>query len=94
MDPAERFRVFLALKGRRLIPQLAVVADLIFALHGTFSAEDVVARVIHCGVPVSRATIFRTLHNLVQANLLRRVDINGREGYAANAESNDNGDKV
>jgi Fe2+ or Zn2+ uptake regulation protein len=83
MDPVQRFREFLAAKGRPLTAQGVVVVEVAFTLSGTFDEDDVCARLAG---RVSRATVYRTLGKLVQADLLRRVQFNGRQVLVATAE--------
>jgi Fur family transcriptional regulator, ferric uptake regulator len=75
-SPTQRFADFLAGKGRSLSGLQVSVVETAFALPGTFSDDEVAAR-LHG--QVGRATVYRTLALLVEADLLRRVQFNGRD---------------
>ena len=55
---------------------MARVAEVALSTRGTFTDDDVVAETR--GV-ASRATIYRTLACMVEADVLRRVQFNGHE---------------
>ena len=78
-----RYAEFLANKGRSLTSHAARVVDVLFSFSGTFDGEDVVAAMRG---EVSRATVYRAIAGLVEADLLRRVRFNDREVYVAAAE--------
>jgi Fur family ferric uptake transcriptional regulator len=50
----------------------------IFARHNHFDAEQLIDDMKQAGFSVSRATIYRTLNKLVDAGLLRRLEIGPR----------------
>lgn len=83
MEPAQRFREFMTATGRRLTAQQAAIADMVFSFPATFDSEDIVTRLRN---EASRATIFRTLQHLTQADLVHQVQLNGREVYVVTAE--------
>lgn len=79
-SPSERYAEFLANKGRKFTTHAASVVNVIFSISGTFNGEDVVASLRGM---VSRATVYRALAGLVEAELLRRVQFNDQVVYVA-----------
>jgi Fur family ferric uptake transcriptional regulator len=53
----------------------------IFSRHNHFDAEQLIDEMKQAGLPVSRATIYRTLNKLVDAGLLRRLELGPRMFY-------------
>jgi len=84
VSPVEKFREYLATRGKRLTHERAIIVDEVFASHEHFEADELVARLAtgKNGRRVSRATVYRTLNQLVEAGLLRKVARpNDREVY-------------
>lgn len=71
--------------GRRAI--LREISDL---GRGHFSAEDLVARFRGRGESVSRATVYRTLEQLVSCHLLARLSLGGRHSLYESREGKRN----
>src|SRR5690349_2063716 len=70
--------------GKRLTPERNTVVEEVFASHDHFDADQLVNRLAQRtdGSRVSRATVYRTLVELVKAGLLRTVArTNDREVY-------------
>jgi Fur family transcriptional regulator, ferric uptake regulator len=82
-SPSERYAEFLASKGRWLTTQTSRVVDVVFSASGTFDSEDIVASMRG---EASRATVYRVVAGLVDAELLRRVRFNDRDVFVATAE--------
>jgi Fur family ferric uptake transcriptional regulator len=81
--PEERFREYLASrpKPQRFTgPQREMVAH-IFARHKHFDTEELIDDLKRAGRRVSRPTVYRTLTKLVDAGLLRRIEIGRRTVY-------------
>jgi Fur family ferric uptake transcriptional regulator len=79
LSPQERFEEFLQSRGKRLTQQKRILLEAIFERHAHFDADDVadaLARVKNAR-RVSRPTIYRTLNELVDAGLLRRMNLSG-----------------
>jgi Fur family ferric uptake transcriptional regulator len=53
----------------------------IFAQHNHFDAEQLIDDMKRAGFRVSRATVYRTLNKLVDAGLLRRLELGPRTFY-------------
>lgn len=81
--PEEKFREFLASRARPqrfTKPQQELVRH-IFAKHKHFDTEELIADLGRAGSRVSRATVYRTLARLVDAGLLRRIEVGTRTMY-------------
>ena len=85
IEPTQKFREFLATRGKRLTQERATFVEEVFAMHEAFDADQMVARLADRkdGRPsVSRSTVYRRLQELVEAGLIRRVArAHGREVY-------------
>src|SRR5229473_2840097 len=75
VSPADKFREYLATRGKRLTRERETVVDEVFASHEHFDTDQVVNRLSTRtdGRRVSRATVYRTLDDMVLAGLLRKV---------------------
>ncbi len=75
--------------GLRPTRQRVALAELLFG-HGDwhFTAETVHAEAVSRGVPVSLATVYNTLHQFVEAGLLREVAIESSKTYFDTKTSN------
>jgi Fur family ferric uptake transcriptional regulator len=79
-SPEEKFREYLASRPdlkRFSQPQKELVAH-IFARHKHFDTNELLEDLKEAGRGVSRATVYRTLKLLVDAGLLRRIEIGSR----------------
>jgi Fur family ferric uptake transcriptional regulator len=79
-SPEEKFREYLASRPelkRFSQPQRELVAH-IFARHKHFDTNELLDDLKQAGRAVSRATVYRTLKLLVDAGLLRRIEIGPR----------------
>ena len=83
-SPKERFAAYLARKKHGLPESKARVVDAVFSLPGRFTAEGLVASVPE---GVSRATVYRTLFQLVEAGLLRQIESDGEMAYESTGPS-------
>jgi Fur family transcriptional regulator, ferric uptake regulator len=84
VSPVEKFREYLATKGKRLTPERAVIVEEVFAGHEHFDADQLVDRLAprRGGPTASRSTVYRTLASLEEAGLLRKVArTNDRDVY-------------
>ena len=81
--PEDKFREYLLSRSRPqrfTIPQRNMVR-FIFAAHNHFAAETLCDSMKEAGLSVSRATMYRTLNKLVDADMLRRVQLGSRVVY-------------
>jgi Fur family transcriptional regulator, ferric uptake regulator len=79
-SPEEKFREYLASrpKPQRFTAQQQELVRHVFAQHSHFDADALIAELRSGGKRVSRATIYRTLAKLVDAGLLRKIEIGSR----------------
>lgn len=75
----ERLEQFIASKGLRRTPQRDAILKAAFASDEHFTAEELWDRVRRTSTRSSRATVYRTLALLVDAGLLREIDLGGEE---------------
>jgi Fur family ferric uptake transcriptional regulator len=82
-SPESKFREYLASRPRpqRYTGQQRDMVRFIFAKHNHFDPEQLIEDMKHTGFQVSRATVYRTLTKLVDAGLLRRLDVGPRTFY-------------
>lgn len=83
MTPMARFEEFLQSRGKRITQQRRTIVEQVFSHHEHFDADDLLAE-IRARVrdrKVSRPTVYRTLSELVDAGLLRKMTLNGRSVY-------------
>jgi Fur family ferric uptake transcriptional regulator len=81
--PENKFREYLSSRPRpqRFTGQQRDMVRYIFSKHNHFDADQLIDEMKKDGFQVSRATIYRTLKKLVDAGLLRRLDIGPRTYY-------------
>jgi len=81
--PEEKFREYLASRPRsqRFTGQQRDMVRFIFSKHNHFDADQLIEELKEKGLPVSRATVYRTLNKLVDAGLLRRLELGPRMFY-------------
>ena len=82
-SPEGRFREYLASRPepKRFTTQQRDLLDHIFARHKHFDANELLDDLKAAGSPVSRATVYRTLTLLVDAGLLKRIEVGSRTVY-------------
>src|SRR6188474_1333530 len=80
-QPEEKFREFLEIRGEKLTQPRRILVRHIFDSHKHFDADELVADLQKAGHRVSRATVYRTLHLLVEAGLLRELRLTNRSAY-------------
>ena len=81
--PEEKFREYLASRPRaqRYTTQQRDMVQYIFSKHNHFDADELIDEMKSEGFRVSRATVYRTLNKLVDASLLRRINLGSRTVY-------------
>ncbi len=79
-SPESKFREYLASRPRtqRYTGQQRDVVRFIFAQHNHFDADQLIDDMKRAGLRVSRATVYRTLPKLVEAGLLRKLELGPR----------------
>lgn len=82
-SPEEKFREYLASRTRpqRFTEQQRDMVRFIFSQHNHFDADQLIDAMKQDGFSVSRATVYRTLSKLVDAGLLRKLEIGPRMYY-------------
>ena len=82
-SPEDKFREYLASRPRpqRYTAQQRDMVRYIFSRHHHFDADQLIDDLKREGFQVSRATVYRTLAKLVDAGLLRRLEIGPRKFY-------------
>lgn len=81
--PENKFREYLASRPRpqRFTDQQRDLIRYVFAQHSHFDAEGLIDEMKRSGLAVSRATVYRTLGKLVDAGLLRTLEVGPRLFY-------------
>jgi Fur family ferric uptake transcriptional regulator len=82
-SPEAKFREYLASRPRpqRFTGQQRDMVRFIFSRHNHFDADGLIDDIKRAGLEVSRATVYRTLTKLVDAGLLRRLELGPRSYY-------------
>jgi Fur family ferric uptake transcriptional regulator len=82
-SPEEKFREYLASRPRtqRFTGQQRDLVRFIFERHNHFDADGLIDAMKQNGFRVSRATVYRTLAKLVDAGLLRKLELGPRMCY-------------
>ena len=80
LAPLERFAQFLQSRGKRITAQRRLIVQQVFSHHDHFDADELMAHLQTqiAGRKLSRPTVYRTLAELVEASLLRKMDLGGR----------------
>jgi len=75
VSPADKFREYLLTRGKRLTRERETIVEEVFSTHEHFDTDQLVLRLGNRtdGRSVSRATVYRTLLDMVGAGLLRKV---------------------
>ncbi len=82
-SPEEKFREYLASRSRpqRFTTQQRDMVNYIFSKHNHFDADELIDEMKQEGFRVSRPTVYRTLKKLVDAGLLRKINLGTRTVY-------------
>jgi Fur family ferric uptake transcriptional regulator len=82
-SPEDKFREYLASRPRpqRYTGQQRALVRYIFSQHNHFDADQLIDDMKRAGFRVSRATVYRALGKLVDAGLLRRLEVGPRMYY-------------
>jgi len=75
----DKLNAFLKRKGMRRTPQRELIVRAAFRDHEHFTAEDLLERAQTSDPNTARATVYRTISLLVEAGLLREVDLGAGE---------------
>src|SRR5688572_9911926 len=83
LSPLARFEEFLQSKVKRVTQQRKIIVQQVASRHEHFDAEQLIDdlnKTEHRD-KVSRPTVYRTLTEMVDAGLLRKMTLNGRAVY-------------
>ena len=82
-SPLERFQQFLQRSGKRVTSQRRVIVEQVFSHHDHFDADELMSHLAEmiAGRKLSRPTVYRTLGELVEAGLLRKMSLGGRSVF-------------
>jgi Fur family ferric uptake transcriptional regulator len=75
----ERFNEFVKRRGLRRTSQRDSLVATIFAKDEHFTSEELYEKIRHSDANVSRATVYRTISLLVEAGMLREIELGGEE---------------
>lgn len=75
----EHFNEFVKRKGLRRTSQRDSLVSMIFAKDEHFTSEELYEKIRRSDANVSRATVYRTISLLVDAGMLREIDLGGEE---------------
>jgi Fur family ferric uptake transcriptional regulator len=83
LSPQERFEEYLQSKGKRITQQRRALVDRVFEKHDHFDADELIDNLLRerHDEKISRPTVYRTLNELVEAGLLRKMTLSGRAVY-------------
>jgi Fur family transcriptional regulator, ferric uptake regulator len=81
--PVDRFAEFLASRGKRMTPQRRLIVRQVFSHHDHFDVDELLDHLksLLAKRQVSRPTVYRTLAELVEAGMLRKMTLGGRSVY-------------
>jgi Fur family ferric uptake transcriptional regulator len=82
-SPAEQFARFLQGRGKRVTRQRRLIVDTVFSHHDHFDADELMDHLqeLIAKRELSRPTVYRTLAELVEAGLLRKMALGGRSVF-------------
>ena len=81
--PMERFGQYLQRHGKRITRQRRLIVQQVFSHHDHFDADELMSHLqeMIANRKLSRPTVYRTLSELVDAGLLRKMSLGGRSVY-------------
>jgi len=83
LPPVARFSQFLQLRGKRITQQRRLIVETVFSHHDHFDADELIDHLqeLISRRKLSRPTVYRTLSELVEAGMLRKMTLGGRSVY-------------
>ena len=83
LPPMEQFTRFLQRRGKRVTKQRRLIVQTVFSHHDHFDADELMEHLqeLIAKREVSRPTVYRTLSELVEAGLLRKMALGGRSVF-------------
>jgi Fur family ferric uptake transcriptional regulator len=82
-SPVDKFREYLVSRPtpQRFTDQQRDLVEHVFSRHSHFDADELVKNLKDASLNVSRATVYRTLSKLVDAGMLRELEIGTKKYY-------------
>ena len=82
-SPIARYEEFLQSRGKRMTQPKRQLLEHVFDSHEHFDAESLIEQLPSSGEDghIGRATVYRALNEFVDAGLLRRFQLDGRDVY-------------
>jgi Fur family ferric uptake transcriptional regulator len=83
LPPMEQFARFLQTRAKRMTRQRRLIVEQVFSHHDHFDADELMSHLqdLIARREVSRPTVYRTLSELVEAGLLRKMTLGGRSVF-------------
>jgi Fur family ferric uptake transcriptional regulator len=83
LPPVDRFAEYLKTRGKRVTRQRLLIIQQVFSHHDHFDADELMAHLEEAIArrSLSRPTVYRTLGELVDAGLLRKMSLGGRSVF-------------
>ena len=83
LSPLERFAQFLQSQGKRVTRQRRLIVEQVFSHHDHFDADELISHLqdLIAQRKLSRPTVYRTLAELTEAGLIRKMTLSGRGVY-------------
>ena len=84
LAPLERYEEYLQSRGKKVTQQKKVLVETVYRRHEHFEAEELVEELAYSGKEedrVSRPTVYRIIKEMVDAGLLRKLNLGGRFVY-------------
>jgi Fe2+ or Zn2+ uptake regulation protein len=81
MPPVDHLCAQLRARGRRVTPQRRAIIQVLVENHLHLTADQVFTRVRGVMPDISRATVYNALHELVEIDLIRELDLGLRERH-------------
>jgi Fur family ferric uptake transcriptional regulator len=81
--PVDRFAEYLKARGKRVTRQRLLILQQVFSHHDHFDADELMTHLEEAIArrSLSRPTVYRTLGELVDAGLLRKMSLGGRSVF-------------
>jgi len=80
-EGADLFRSYLASRNLKMTGERRKILEEVFKSPDHFGADELHLRFVSRKVPISRATVYRTLDHLVRSGLVRRVYLDQKRAF-------------
>lgn len=75
------FRRFLKARGLKFTAERATILDAVLSKEGVFEVDELLFEMHQAGQRVSKATIYRTIKHLVEAQIIQEVLLDSRQAH-------------